>query len=297
MAEQLTKLRPDRDLQCYFERPSAVAALSGASAGGFTVSGCWRQQSDWVVIEWNRDNVFEHPALRNLPDGDLSGLQLSYQEVRTNCIPMDSALYPTVDWPYLRVWAEYGGTETLYKVPLSNYATAVGGYADATVAFELAGTPTAGDYIELAWLDQHFNYRLTGDHGESSDGRGERHGQRGADRVDVAWRPRSEWQPDRRIRNGTRSGDGIVGACRGAVCGWGIPGMLEGAARFFGAARYDGRDGADDERAEDALDLGGGLAERRLCAQRIRGCGDELERERDEAAILRCRNGEPSHRG
>jgi phage tail sheath gpL-like len=162
MAEQLTKLRPDRDLQCYFERPSAVAALSGASAGGFTVSGCWRQQSDWVVIEWNRDNVFEHPALRNLPDGDLSGVQLSYQEVRTNCIPMDSALYPTVDWPYLRVWAESGGTETLYKVPLSNYATAVGGYADATVAFELAGTPTAGDYIELAWLDQHFNYRLTG---------------------------------------------------------------------------------------------------------------------------------------
>src|ERR1039458_6867734 len=74
MAEQLTKLRPDRDMQCYFERPSAVAALSGASVNGFTVSGCWRQQSDWVVIEWSRDNVFEHPTLRNLPDGDLSGL-------------------------------------------------------------------------------------------------------------------------------------------------------------------------------------------------------------------------------
>jgi hypothetical protein len=162
MAEQLSKLRPDRDLQCYFERPSAVAALSGATASGFTVSGCWRQQFDWVVIEWNRDNVFEHPALRNLPDGDLSGLQLSYEEVRTNCIPLDSTLYPTVDWPYLRVWAESGGTETLYKVPLKNYAAAVGEYADATVEFELQGTPTAGDYIELAWLDQHFNYRLTG---------------------------------------------------------------------------------------------------------------------------------------
>ena len=163
MAEQLTKLRPDRDLQCYFERPSAVAALSGASANGFTVSGCWRQQFDWVVIEWNRDNVFEHPALRNLPDGDLSGLQLSYQEVRTNCIPLDSTLYPTVDWPYLRIWATAsGGTETLYKVPLKNYATASGAYTDATVTFQLQGTATAGDYIELAWLDQHFNYRLTG---------------------------------------------------------------------------------------------------------------------------------------
>jgi hypothetical protein len=162
MAEQLSKLRPDRDLQCYFERPSAVAALSGASADGFTVSGCWRQQFDWVVIEWNRDNVFEHPALRNLPDGDLSGLQLSYEEVRTNCIPLDSTLYPTVDWPYLRVWAESNGMETLHKVPLKNYAAAVGEYADATVEFELQGTATAGDYVELAWLDQHFNYRLTG---------------------------------------------------------------------------------------------------------------------------------------
>src|SRR5260370_30963494 len=162
MAEQPTKLRPDRDLQCYFERPSAVAALSGASANGFTVSGCWRQQSDWAVIEWNRDNVFEHPALRNLPDGDLSGLQLSYQEVRTNCIPLDSTLYPTVDWPYLRIWAASGGKETLYKVPLKNYATAVGEYTDATVKFQLQGTATAGDYIELAWLDQHLNYRFTG---------------------------------------------------------------------------------------------------------------------------------------
>src|ERR1035438_10784339 len=97
MAEQLTKLRPDRDMQCYFERPSAVAALSGTSASGFTVSGCWRQQSDWAVIEWNRDNVFEHPRLRNLPDGDLSGITLSYQETRTNCIPLDSTLYATVD--------------------------------------------------------------------------------------------------------------------------------------------------------------------------------------------------------
>ena len=41
---------------------------------GFTVSGTWRQQFDWAVIEWNRDNVYEHPAFRNLPDGDLSGL-------------------------------------------------------------------------------------------------------------------------------------------------------------------------------------------------------------------------------
>jgi len=163
MSESLTKLRPDRDLQCYFERPSAVAALSGASANGFTVSGCWRQQFDWAVIEWNRDNVFEHPALRNLPDGDLSGLQLSYLETRENCIPIDSLLYPTVDWPYLRIWAETAGVETLYKVRLRDHATPViGAYFEPTITFELQGTPTNGDYIELAWLDQHFNYMVSG---------------------------------------------------------------------------------------------------------------------------------------
>jgi hypothetical protein len=164
MAEQLSKLRPDRDLQCYFERPSAVAALSGATANGFTVSGCWRQQFDWAVVEWNRDNVFEHPLLRNLPDGDLSGLRLSYREKRENCIPIDSTLYPTVDWPYLRIWAaQSGSTDTLYKVPLSKYATPVSGESVApTVTFELQGSVTTGDYVELAWLDQHFNYRMMG---------------------------------------------------------------------------------------------------------------------------------------
>ncbi len=163
MANQLTKLRPDRDLQCYFQEPTAVAALSQTSPSGFTVSGTWRQQFDWAVVEWNRDNVFEHPALRNLPDGDLSGVQLSYRETRTNCIPMDSTLYPTVEWPYLRIWTETNGADTLYDVPLMNYATATeGGYVAATAQFTLQGVATAGDYIELAWLAEHYNYCLVG---------------------------------------------------------------------------------------------------------------------------------------
>ncbi len=161
MSETLTKLSPDRDLQCYFLQPSAVAALSQTSKSGFTVSGSWRQQFDWVVVEWNRDNVFEHPALRNLPDGDMTGVVLSYTETRTNCIPLDSLWYPTVDWPYLRIWSDVGGVETIYQVPLKNYATAVGSDVAATAQFELQGTPTTGDYIELEWLDQHFNYQIT----------------------------------------------------------------------------------------------------------------------------------------
>ena len=153
MAEELNKLSPDRDLQCYFQMPSAVAALSSTSANGFTVSGSWRQQLDWAVVEWNRDNVFEHPALRNLPDGDLSGVRLSYLETRQNCMSMDCSLWPTVDWPYLRIWATGAdGVERVYKVPLITYATPVAGrFAPAQAVFDLTGTVTANDYVELVW--------------------------------------------------------------------------------------------------------------------------------------------------
>ena len=162
MSDPLTKLSPNRDLQCYFLQPTAIAALSATSATGFTVSGSWREQFDWAVVEWNRDNVFEHPSLRNLPDGDLSGVHLTYRETRSACIPMDSTLYPTVDWPYLRIWAESGGAEAIYYVNLASHATPVGNYIAATAQMQLEGVPSSGDYIELAWLDQHFNYQIAG---------------------------------------------------------------------------------------------------------------------------------------
>jgi hypothetical protein len=160
----MNKLSPDRDLQCYFFEPSAVAALSNCSPAGFTVSGAWRQQFDWAVIEWNRDNVYEHPAFRNLPDGDLSALTLSYEETRENCIPLDSALYATVDWPSLRVWATpENGSETIYYVPLRSHAEAIeGSYQCAYADFTLTGTATGGDYVGLAFLTEHHTYQMLG---------------------------------------------------------------------------------------------------------------------------------------
>lgn len=159
----LQKLTPNQDLQCYFYQPSSVAALSATSPAGFTVSGCWRAQSDWAVVEWNRDNVFEHPMFRNLPDGDLSGLQLSYQETRANCIAIDSTLYPTVDWPYLRVWADPGTGEQLYRIPLKGNAAPSGGsYTASSATFQLQGAATGGDYIELSWNQEHYTYQMYG---------------------------------------------------------------------------------------------------------------------------------------
>jgi hypothetical protein len=161
MPGTLLKLQPDGDLQCYFFEPSAIAALSQASPTGFSVSGTWRQQFDWAVIEWNRDCVFEHPAFRCLPDGDLSGLTLTYTESRDNCIPLDSELFPTVAWPTLRVWANNGSGEQIYQVPLVNYATpASGSYQSATVEFQLGGTVTTGDYVGIAFLSEHYPYQM-----------------------------------------------------------------------------------------------------------------------------------------
>jgi len=155
------KLTPDRDLQCFFLHPSAIAAISGASADGFTVSGTWRQQFDWAVIEWNRDNVYEHPALRNLPDGDLSGLVLTYEETRTNCIALDSDLFPTVDWPYLRVWAGDDPAADPYFVALKDHAAAIeGSYQSAYADFTLSGTAVAGEFVGLGYLGLSYTYQV-----------------------------------------------------------------------------------------------------------------------------------------
>ena len=190
MAEQLTKLRPDRDLQCYFERPSAVAALSGASANGFTVSGCWRQQFDWAVIEWNRDNVFEHPALRNLPDGDLSGLQLSYRRSAHELHPAgldalsDGGLAVPADLGGIRRDGDavQGPVEELCdrggRIYGRDGEVRVAGDADSR---RLHRTGLAGSTLQLPTDGQrHAGERRQraggGDHGESGDGSGERHG-------------------------------------------------------------------------------------------------------------------------
>lgn len=160
MAEQLLKLSPDRDLQCYFLTPSAIAAMSQASPTGFTVSGKWRQQFDWAVVEWNRDNVFEHPALRYLPDGDLSGLTLSYTEQRIGCIPIESNLFPVVSWDQLRVWAvNIDGTETVYYVPIAAHATPIGtGYVPASGTMTFVASPGEGVHVGLAFLEEHYYY-------------------------------------------------------------------------------------------------------------------------------------------
>jgi hypothetical protein len=99
-----------------------------------------------------------------LPDGDLSGITLTYRETRINCIAMDSDLFHTVPWPFLRVWApDNTGTEQVYQVPIASYATAVAGsYNCAYANFTLSGTLTAGDFVGIAYLENSITYQVTG---------------------------------------------------------------------------------------------------------------------------------------
>ena len=158
MAEQLLKLSPHRDLQCYYFQPSAIAALSAAADTGLHFPVSWRQQWDWAVVEWNRDNTFEHPLLRYLPDfgtPSFNGITLSYVEQRTNCVPMESNMFPSVEWPYLRIWVPNGTSrDDIYFVRLSDYAVAAPGssYQNASLTMTLTGTVSPGLRVGLAFM-------------------------------------------------------------------------------------------------------------------------------------------------
>ena len=164
MSEQITKLTPNRDLQAYFLTPSAIAALSSATASSFVLSGKWRQQFDWAVVEWNRDNVFEHPCLRNLPDGDLSGLTLTYQEQRVGCIPFQSNLYPIVSWQSVRFWvAQPDGSDIVYYVTLADKAVAVSGTTQPAYATMTLIASPGTNRVGLAFSEEHYYFQGVGD--------------------------------------------------------------------------------------------------------------------------------------
>jgi hypothetical protein len=83
---------------------------------------------------------------------------------------MDSDLFHTVSWPFLRVWApDANGVEQVYQVPLLPLATAIqGSYTQAYADFTLSGTLTAGDFVGLAYLTEHVTYQVGGWEGSAA---------------------------------------------------------------------------------------------------------------------------------
>ena len=162
MSETIEKLRPDRDLQCYFFRPSAIAAFSNSSSSGFTVSGTWRQQFDWAVVEWNKHNVFEHPLLRNLPGWgpqwthpQLSGAANKLYSDGLVVVPDGRLAVP----PHLGRRRRQSGA-VVPCAALRQCDRDPGELRFRTSHLSLQGTLTAGDVVELAWQDEHYFHTI-----------------------------------------------------------------------------------------------------------------------------------------
>ena len=156
--EAIFKLQPHRTMHLRgFDRRGAAAAMHGASATGFTVSGVFRDPADFAVLMlYDADDYFGHPRWKYLPDFDFAGVTLEFDVEYTGLQPLDCDLYPTIDWPYLDVVYADGSTGQIH---LADYATpAAGSYEPAWAEFELSGTITAGDYVSVAWRDEHHSY-------------------------------------------------------------------------------------------------------------------------------------------
>jgi phage tail sheath gpL-like len=163
VTETLSKLRPDRALELgFFSQPSATAALHSTSANTWTLSGTWRQQHDYAIVEYSKYNRWDHPRLRYLPDGDLSGITLQYDERRIGTQPMESDAFAYTDWPWLLVTAnDAGGNEQLYRVRLRDYAALVSGsLAAASASFTVGGTVAVDDVISVTIMTEKYAYQV-----------------------------------------------------------------------------------------------------------------------------------------
>jgi len=157
MPETISKMQPDRTLYvASFSPMSAIGTIHHASPSGLQLSGRFNAITDNVIMEWNRDNDFEHPQLRYLPDGDFSGLTLSYDVAYSGLADIASPIFPYADFPYLNIYA--GAPESEYQVPLKNYATVATGSANlpASATITLTGTMTNNDAVAVLFFGEAY---------------------------------------------------------------------------------------------------------------------------------------------
>lgn len=155
--ETIYKLQPTRTLHLQgFSDFGAAAALHSATETGFKVSGVFRDAADFcVLVLWDRDDFFGHPRFSYLPDGDFSGITLSFDLHYENLQPIDSPKFATIDWPYLNCLTTGG---TLVQLRLFDHAVQVGGsYVKAEGTFTLSGTPYGYDRVTLWYQNIAFD--------------------------------------------------------------------------------------------------------------------------------------------
>ncbi|MCL6507570.1 MAG: hypothetical protein K6T59_11130, partial [Bryobacteraceae bacterium] len=155
--ETLYKLQPTRTIHLQGASEfGAAAALHSGTETSFKVSGVFRDAADFaVLVLWDRDDFFGHPRFSYLPDGNFSGITLSFDLYYENLQPIDSPKYPTIDWPYLNCLKTDG---TLVQLRLFDRATQVGGaYTKAQGAFTLHGIPYGYDRVTLWYQNIAFD--------------------------------------------------------------------------------------------------------------------------------------------
>jgi hypothetical protein len=133
-----------------FDRRGAAASLNNASAGGFTVSGCWSDQADFAVaVLFDADDVYGHLyTSRYLPDFSLAGVTLDFDLALTGCQNPTSVKYQSVPWGSL---GYVTSSEVAGTVPLPAPTSVTGG-TFASCTFVVGGTPTTYDRIQLVYL-------------------------------------------------------------------------------------------------------------------------------------------------
>ncbi len=161
--ETIHKLQPTRTIHLQgFSDFGAAAALHSATETGFKVSGVFRDAADFcVLVLWDRDDFFGHPRFSYLPDGDFSGITLTFDLAYQNLQPIDSPKFPTIDWPYLNCLKTDG---TLKQLRLFDHATQVGGtYTAASGTFTLTDAGMqAFDRVTLWYQNLAFDYIVPG---------------------------------------------------------------------------------------------------------------------------------------
>jgi hypothetical protein len=153
----ISKLEPHRSIYLRgFDRRGAAAAMTNASAGGFTVSGCWSDQADFAVcVLFDADDQFGHLyTSRYLPDFSLAGVTLDFDLTLIGCQSPASQKYQSVPWGSLSYITRTvsGGAVTEIQGSVSLLGGAAAGGTSATATVTLSGTPATGDRLYIYYL-------------------------------------------------------------------------------------------------------------------------------------------------
>lgn len=173
-AEGIHKLQPNRTIQLRgFDDRGAGASLHSTSATGFTVSGVFRDPADFaVLVLWDRDNFFEHPRLKHLPDDNFAGVTLSFNATYTGCATLDSLKYETIPSRSLSYIKSDGtsGTVNLWS-HLSSPTPAAGTWTKASTTVTIATGGSGAviyDRVTIWFRNYAFDYIAGGGESASS---------------------------------------------------------------------------------------------------------------------------------